>query len=104
MPKNTNINAFKPTKGGRIARVVVRYSDQISVIGERPRNGQRIYFFPQQLAKANTDGISFDAQKPSICGQTFLIRKVLPKIILDKPMPNMRNRVNDNFMFVVEIY
>ena len=104
LPKNTNVNAFKPRRGGRIARVVVRYSDQISVIGGKIRAGERIYFFPQQLAKANSDGISFNPKKPSICGQTFTVRDASPRVVLNKPMPNMRNRVNDNFMFVVEIY
>jgi len=104
LPKNTNVSAFKPKRGGRIARVVVRYTDQISVIGGKIRTGERIYFFPQQLAKANNDRISFNPKKPSICGQTFTVRDTSPRIVLNKPMPNMRNRVNDNFMFVVEIY
>lgn len=103
-PKNTNTAAFKARRGGTIAKAIVRYGDQIQIVGEKPRVGQRIYFFPQRLNPRNTEGLSFDPQKPSICKQTFVVQKVLPRIVLNKPMPNMRNRVNDTFMFIVEIY
>ncbi|WP_430411729.1 RICIN domain-containing protein [Kordia sp.] len=103
-PKNTDTNAFRPKKGGQISKVVVRYTDQISFIGKKPRVGQRVYFFHQQLARANPDKISFNPKHPSICGSTFVVTQVLPKIKFNKPMPNLRNRNNDNFMFVVEIY
>ena len=33
-----------------------------------------------------------------------LISKLFPKIKFDKPMPEMRNRNNDNFLFIVEIF
>jgi hypothetical protein len=104
-PKNTDIKAFKPTmKNGRIARVVVRYTNQISFIGEKPKVGQRVFFFPQQLARANPKGISFDPKRPSVCRQTFIVTQVSPKIKFNKPMPNLRNYNNDTFMFVVEIF
>lgn len=103
-PKNTNVNAFKPkTKNGRIAKVVVRYTNQISFIGEKPKVGQRVFFFPQQLANANPKGISFDPKRPPVCKKTFIVTQVSPKIKFNKPMPNLRNYNNDNFMFVVEV-
>jgi hypothetical protein len=104
-PKNTNINAFKPTiNGGRIAKVVVRYTNQISFIGAKPKVGERVFFFPQQLANANPKGISFDPKRPPVCRKTYIVTQVSPKIKFNKPMPNLRNYNNDNFMFVVEVF
>lgn len=103
-PKNTNIKAFRAKKGGRVAKAIVRYTDQIKIVGAKPRVGQRVYFFHQQLPNANTDRISFNPKHPRICGKTFVITQVLPKIKFDKPMPEMRNRNNDNFLFIVEIF
>ncbi len=103
-PRNTNTSAFRPRNGGRLARAYVRNTGEIRIEGVRPRNGQRIHFFLQQLAGANEEGISFNPKKPPICGQTFLIRKVLPRIVLNKPMPNMRNRRKHEFMFIVEVF
>jgi hypothetical protein len=94
-PKNTNIKAFRPKKGGRLAKAIVRYTDQINIVGPKPRVGQRVYFFHQQLPNANKD---------RICGKTFVITQVSPKIKFDKPMPEMRNKNNDNFLFIVEIF
>ncbi|WP_046756229.1 RICIN domain-containing protein [Kordia jejudonensis] len=103
-PKNTNAKAFRAKRGGRVAKVVVRYTDQISFVGKNPRVGQRVYFFHQQLANARADKISFNPKHPKICGNTYIVTQVLPKIKFNKPMPNMRNRTNDSFMFVVEIF
>ncbi|AXG68158.1 ricin-type beta-trefoil lectin domain-like protein [Kordia sp. SMS9] len=104
LPRNTNINAFRPRHGGKIAMAYVRNTGEITIEGIKPRNGQRIYFFPQQLVAANKKGLSFNPKKPSICGKTFLIRRVLPTILLNKPMPNMRNRKKQKFMFIVEVF
>lgn len=104
LPKNTDINAFKPRNGGRIAKVFVRYTDQISFVGQKPRVGQRVYFFPQQLVNADRTNINFKPQQPPICGKVFVVRQVLPKIKFNMPMPYMRNKNNDTFMFVVEVF
>ncbi|PTX58810.1 ricin-type beta-trefoil lectin protein [Kordia periserrulae] len=104
LPKNTNINAFRPKHGGKIAMAYVRNTGEITIEGVKPRAGQRIFFFHQQLAAASKEGLSFKPERPRICGQTFLIRKVLPKIELNRPMPNMRNRKKQKFMFVVEVF
>jgi len=103
-PININGNAFKPRRGGRVVKAFVSHTNQITVEGLRPRNGERIYFFPQRLAQADPEGLSFDPDNPPICGEVFLIRRVLPNITLNKPMPNMRNKKNQKFMFMVEIF
>lgn len=97
-----NPNAFTPEHNGRIEQVSVRYTDQISISGN-VSVGTRIYFFPQEV-NANPEGLSFDLKNPSIGGQTFTVVETTPNLKLDRPMPMMRNRNNDNFGFVVEIY
>jgi hypothetical protein len=97
-----NPKAFSPEHNGRIAQVSVRYTDQISISGDI-NAGTRIYFFPQEV-NANTDGINFDPKNPPIGGQTFTVIEVTPQLKLDRPMPMMRNRNNDFFGFVVEIF
>ena len=102
-PSSKNKSAFKPTHGGRVYSASVRYTDQIGIVGPKPKVGQKIYFFKQNVS-ANTTGISFDPKDPSIGGQTFTVIAVEPKIKLDRPMPNMRNSNNSNFLMVVEVY
>ncbi|MEM6685413.1 MAG: RICIN domain-containing protein, partial [Bacteroidota bacterium] len=104
LPKNTNIVAFRPRNKGTIGRAFVTSKGEITIEGVKPRIGQRIYFFRQQLAAADKEGISFNPKRPLVCGQTYLIRKVLPKIMLNTPLPTMRNKKKQTFMFVVEVF
>ncbi|CAN5311897.1 hypothetical protein BH09BAC3_BH09BAC3_11070 [soil metagenome] len=97
-----NPSAFSPEHGGKIEQVSVRYTDQTSIFGSAVI-GSRVYFFPQEVV-ANTDGLSFDPKNPAIGGQTFTIIEINPKVKFDRPLPMMRNRNNDNFGLVVEIY
>ena len=97
-----NPRAFAPEHNGRIEQVSVRYTDQISISGN-VSVGTRIYFFPQEVI-ANTEGISFDPKNPPIGGQTFTVVETTPNVKLDRPMPMMRNRGNDSFGLVVEVY
>lgn len=99
-----NPSAFSPEHNGHIEQVSVRYTDQINISSNKPVNvGNKIYFFPQQV-NANTDGINFDPKNPPIGGQTFTIIEVTPQLKLDRPMPMMRNRNNDSFGLVVEVF
>lgn len=97
-----NPDAFTPEHNGRIEQVSVRYTDQISISGQ-VAIGHRIYFFPQEVI-AYTEGISFDPKNPPIGGQTFTVVETTPQLKLDRPMPMMRNRVNDSFGLVVEVF
>ncbi|MCP4520565.1 MAG: RICIN domain-containing protein [Cytophagales bacterium] len=111
-PHSDNVNAFSPKRGGQIARAMVRYTDQIFIRSVkdrngrtnvvRPRVGQKIYFFPQQVS--SSQGINFDPKKPPVCGQVYRIVATSPQLKLDRPMPHMRNRNNSHFSYVVEIY
>lgn len=102
---NNNPSAFRPEHNGRIETASVRYTDQIYIMGNsKIQNGDKIYFFPQEMVNINKDGLSFDAKNPPIGGQVFTVKEAEPRLVLDKPMPMMRNRVNDNFSLVVEIY
>lgn len=97
-----NPSAFTPEHNGKIEQVSVRYTDQISISGQ-VAVGNRIYFFPQEVI-AYTEGISFDPKNPPIGGQTFTVIEVTPHLKLDRPMPMMRNRGNDSFGLVVEVF
>lgn len=97
-----NPSAFTPEHNGRIEQVSVRYTDQLSISGQ-VFVGSRIYFFPQEVI-ADTEGISFDPKNPPIGGQTFTVVETTPELKLDRPMPMMRNRVNDSFGLVVEVF
>jgi hypothetical protein len=96
-----NPGAFTPEHNGTITQVIVRYTDQISM--SDPAIGARVYFFPQEVI-TDTEGISFDPKNPPICGQVFKIVETSPEIKFDRPMPMMRNRYNESFQFVVEIF
>lgn len=96
-----NPSAFTPEHNGTITQVIVRYTDQISM--SDPAIGARVYFFPQEVI-TDTEGISFDPKNPPICGQVFKIVETSPEIKFDRPMPMMRNRYNESFQFVVEIF
>ncbi|MEQ8425623.1 MAG: hypothetical protein RIA63_12990 [Cyclobacteriaceae bacterium] len=101
--RNNNPSAFSPEHNGRIVEISVRYTNQIQIPPNVPiKPGDKIYFFPQEMV-VRADGLSFDAKNPPIGGQTFTIKSVSP-LELDRPMPMMRNRVNDYFGMVVEIY
>jgi hypothetical protein len=104
-PRNgDNPNAFTPEHNGKIAQAAVRYTDQINVSSQETLVvGSKIYFFPQEV-NANTDGLSFDPKNPPIGGQTFTVIEVTPNLKLDRPMPMMRNRNNDSFSLVVELF
>lgn len=96
-----NPSAFTPEHNGKIIQVIVRYTDQISM--SDPAVGARIYFFPQEVI-TDTEGISFDPKNPPIGGQVFTIVEITPDIKFDRPMPMMRNRYNESFQFVAEIF
>jgi hypothetical protein len=99
-----NPGAFSPEHNGTIEQASVRYTDQISFSSRKPISiGTRIYFFPQEVI-ANTEGLSFDPKNPPICGQEYSVIQVNPQLKLDRPMPMMRNRNNDSFGFVIEVY
>lgn len=97
-----NPSAFTPEHNGKIEQASVRYTDQISLSG-KITVGSKIYFFPQEVI-ANTDGLSFDPKNPPIGGQTFTVIEVTPEVKFDRPMPMMRNRGNDSFSFVIEVF
>lgn len=99
-----NPSAFTPEHNGKIAQAAVRYTDQITVSSQETLVvGSKIYFFPQEVI-ANTEGINFDPKNPPIGGQAFTVIKITPSLKLDRPMPMMRNRNNDSFSLVVELY
>ncbi len=102
--RSNNPGAFSPEHNGRISQASVRYTDQIQIPPNmNVRVGNRIYFFPQEVV-VNRDGLSFDYKNPPIGGQTFTVVETNPRLVLDRPMPMMRNRVNDYIGLVIEIY
>ena len=104
-PRNgDNPSAFTPEHNGKIGQAAVRYTDQITVSSQETLTvGSKIYFFPQEV-NANTDGLNFDPKNPPIGGQTFTVLEVTPHLKLDRPMPMMRNRNNDSFSLVIEVF
>lgn len=103
--RSNNPNAFKPEHNGRIETAVVRYTDQIYLIGNTPlKKGNKIFFFKQEVVDLNAAGLSFDPKNPAIGGQEFTVVETEPKLKLDRPMPMMRNTNNSSFSLVVEVY
>ncbi len=100
---NLNPSAFAPEHGGVVTQISVRYTDQLS-LPDNIQVGNQIYFFPQEVIGSNTAGLSFDPKNLPIGGQTFTVTEINPKVKLDRPMPMMRNRDNDYFSLVVEIF
>ncbi|PZR38642.1 MAG: hypothetical protein DI538_09065 [Azospira oryzae] len=103
--RSNNPDAFTPQHNGTIVTAMVRYTDQISILrNAQVAKGNKIYFFPQEVVNINKDGLSFDPKNPAIGGQEFTVIETEPKLILDRPMPMMRNTNNSNFLLVAEIY
>ncbi|NOS90777.1 MAG: RICIN domain-containing protein [Cyclobacteriaceae bacterium] len=100
---NLNPSAFVPEHGGVVTQISVRYTDQLS-LPDNIQVGNQIYFFPQEVIISNTAGLSFDPKNLPIGGQTFTVTEINPKVKLDRPMPMMRNRDNESFSLVVEIF
>ncbi|MFN2311619.1 MAG: hypothetical protein ABR590_06140 [Spirochaetia bacterium] len=104
LPVN-DMRLFRPRHNGTVGMVLVRYTNQIKTMMDlQIRRGDKIYFFPQRLPDANRDGISFNPDNPEIGGETFIVEESSPSITLDRPMPMIRNRRNDTFAFVVEVF
>lgn len=81
----------------------LRYTNVWPMADLQLKPGDRIYFFPQTI-DCNRNGLTFDADNPALGGQTFTVKQVTPNLELDRPIPMMRNRTNDSFSMVIEVY
>ena len=103
LPSNRDANAFTPQHGGKISVMFIRYTRVNMMANTQLKPGDRIYFFPQSI-ECNRDGASFNPDNPALGGQTFTVKEVTPQLVLDRDIPMMRNRTNDSFSMVVEVF
>ncbi|MEQ8302930.1 MAG: hypothetical protein RIB47_06035 [Cyclobacteriaceae bacterium] len=103
LPSNRNANDFRPEHGGKVTVMFMRYQRVWPMGNTQLKVGDRIYFFPQRI-ECNPDGASFDPSNPALGGQTFTVKAIAPELELDRDIPMMRNRTNDSFSMIIEIY
>lgn len=103
LPSGRDARAFSPQHGGIVSVMFMRYT-RVWPIGDlQLKPGNRIYFFPQSI-DCNPTGASFDPNNPALGGQTFTVMEVSPQLVLDREIPMMRNRNNDSFSMVIEVF
>lgn len=103
--QNHTANASGSIPNGPQGTMYFRYTDQIQCSGDlasQLRPGDKIYVLPGQTVPAS-EGLSFDANAPKVCGQTFTIASVRGnQVSFTQPLPeNMRDRNNSSFSFRV---
>jgi len=103
LPSNRDANAFSPQHGGKVTVMFIRYTRVNVMANTTVKPGDRIYFFPQSI-ECNRDGVNFNPDNPALGGQTFTVKEVTPQLVLDRDIPMMRNRNNDSFSMVIEVY
>ncbi|MEQ8364975.1 MAG: hypothetical protein RH948_19030 [Cyclobacteriaceae bacterium] len=103
LPSNRDASAFSPQHGGKVTVMFMRYTRVNVMANTTVKPGDRIYFFPQSI-ECNRDGASFNPDNPALGGQTFTVKEVTPQLVLDRDIPMMRNRNNDSFSMVIEVY
>ncbi|MEZ4944220.1 MAG: hypothetical protein R2804_01715 [Cyclobacteriaceae bacterium] len=103
LPSNRDASAFSPQHGGKVTVMFMRYTRVNVMANTTVKPGDRIYFFPQSI-ECNRDGASFNPDNPALGGQTFTVKEVTPELVLDRDIPMMRNRNNDSFSMVIEVY
>jgi hypothetical protein len=103
LPSNRDANAFSPQHGGKVTVMFIRYTRVNVMANTTVKPGDRIYFFPQSI-ECNRDGVNFNPDNPALGGQTFTVKEVTPQLVLDRDIPMMRNRNNDSFSMVIEVF
>jgi len=103
LPSSNDASAFAPQHNGRITVMFIRYTTVNVMANTTLKPGDRIYFFPQSI-DCNRDGASFNPDNPALGGQTFIVKEVTPELVLDRDIPMMRNRNNDMFSMVIEVF
>lgn len=103
LPSGNDARAFSPQHGGKVSVMFLRYTRVWPIADLQLKPGDRIYFFPQRI-ECNRDGANFNADNPALGGQTFTVQSVSPELKLDRDIPMMRNRNNDSFSMIIEVY
>lgn len=103
LPSSRDARAFTPQHGGKISVMFLRYTRVWPMANLELKPGDRIYFFPQSM-DCNRDGANFNPDNPALGGQTFTVQSVSPELVLDRDIPMMRNRTNDSFSMIIEVY
>ncbi len=87
---------------GPRAMMYFRYTDQVQGGGGLDlKVGSEIIVLPNQTVR-NAHGISFNPNKPRICGMKFTVAEISPYIKFTEPFPeNMRDTNNNSFAFEV---
>jgi WD40 repeat protein len=105
LPTNMKVN-FSAQRGGTVEYLSVRYDNQLQFLGNLTLwPGAKIYVYPQHVADADVNGISFDPKNPAIGGKTFIVRAMNGRNLeFTENIPMMRNTNNDYFRLVIEVF
>ncbi len=100
--ENATVKADVPVNyDGPRAMMYFRYTDQVQGGGGlNLKVGSQIIVLPNQTVK-NAHGISFDPNKPRICGMKFTIASMSPMRFTEPFPENMRDTNNNSFAFEV---